>query len=649
MSKQIHNFINQLYSFVVTKEQQLLCDNDVIQLKEQMNNIHGSLAFRMVSGLLPERSQLSNGWTGETSLFGRVLQALPVVGGYWKSREDLQRCGLEARNLREQLETLRMDINSIGQILSKFIMGTEGGTPSSLNMGIACASVGLSVILGGLLARKFFFAKKEEEQRGEDSEFQTEAEIGARCIKLQSNENRKTEIYESTAQGLFVSQQNTDLEENHRSVDSLCKSKKGEEILDTEVLQQKHEAEEAAEVKDLEGRSSTREQIQSPKEQLQQTDKVIELLDQAQVYAGNIEKKLDNLLLEKGSKDEEVTKDQLEILKLETILQEKSKLLEEAQLTIDHFTKQENLVADREKIMREEHAAEVTELKGKISKLQEGVFDLEAELEEKDSLTIHHQEIEAAMNNQIAELALQANGLLEALKGKNEVIDSLEKQRVLLHEKVTAAEAQNVESKGNLEILMSVNETLQQDNATLTKRYNEDLANKQTEINELVRVVTEKNKQSVIDQQIINKLKKHVHSACMEIRVRSGQRRQVIKEFEALKNSDLVYYIDVGKAIQSSHKDNDEIELLRNKIKERDAQYQEKMKELHHKIVFYHTKVTSLQAENIRLKEDLWYIKFQQETNKQKDKIEVQNDHGGNDKEDEQKQEDTTIVILFQD
>ncbi|XP_068224460.1 GRIP and coiled-coil domain-containing protein 2-like [Palaemon carinicauda] len=267
-------------------------------------------------------------------------------------------------------------------------------------------------------------------------------------------------------------------------------------------------------------------------------EKQQELL-QEQVIAANAE----NAALRDLATDqkEQLVKKKDEFSKLETVIEEKNKQLEEDRLVIEELENQEKLAADREKILQDEirclranvqvmsealddlkkrnlddykltqelklllneakkdlnileveNAAKVEELEGKNSSLHEQVLNLEQQKadiqKEKELVGIQLQEIEAALNTQIAKLALEANGLLQALNGKTILIDKLEKQQELLQEKVIAADAENVELR------------------ELATDQNEQLVKKKDEFSKLETVIEEKNKQLEEDRLVIEEL-----------------------------------------------------------------------------------------------------------------------------------------------
>ncbi|XP_068211881.1 putative leucine-rich repeat-containing protein DDB_G0290503 [Palaemon carinicauda] len=134
------------------KEQQLACEYNVIELEGQIKNIQDSIVFRMVSWLLPERTQNSEGGIMD-------VPSYPVIGGFWNSRKNLDRCELDVRNLEEKLEMLKMDLKSIpliGPFVFNAITGMED-TPHLPKTIMIGACVGLPLLLGaGFVIRKLF-------------------------------------------------------------------------------------------------------------------------------------------------------------------------------------------------------------------------------------------------------------------------------------------------------------------------------------------------------------------------------------------------------------------------------------------------------------------------------------------------------------
>ncbi|XP_068225496.1 putative leucine-rich repeat-containing protein DDB_G0290503 [Palaemon carinicauda] len=86
---------------------------------------------------------------------------------------------------------------------------------------------------------------------------------------------------------------------------------------------------------------------------------------------------------------------------------------------------------------------EISSLKRTNLKKENELLEMEERLREQENNRIIQQTVEAALNTQIAELALEAHGLLQALNGKTNLIDKLEKQQELLQEQVIAANAEN--------------------------------------------------------------------------------------------------------------------------------------------------------------------------------------------------------------
>ncbi|XP_068201556.1 putative leucine-rich repeat-containing protein DDB_G0290503 [Palaemon carinicauda] len=163
------------------QEQHSACESYFMDLEGQMKEIQDSFGFRMVSWLMPKRIENPEGGIGNVPVLQRLLSSFPVVGGFWKSRQDLQLCQLKVQTLERNLETLKADtkpIKILGKFLPDFVTGTEDGTIIPQMSGgnwFRVAMVGM-FLAGNVLLWKFLAKKEEENEQAELGKNQLEME-----------------------------------------------------------------------------------------------------------------------------------------------------------------------------------------------------------------------------------------------------------------------------------------------------------------------------------------------------------------------------------------------------------------------------------------------------------------------------------------
>ncbi|XP_068238959.1 putative autophagy-related protein 11 [Palaemon carinicauda] len=198
------------------QEQQSACEGYFKYLEGQMAEIQDSFAYRMVSWLLPKRNDNSEGGIGDVPVIQRLLSSLPVVGGFWKSPQDLQWCQLQVQTMERKLDTLKNDLKSIG-ILGKFfpdfVIGTEGGAIAPQIWGGNWFRVGVvsSIVAGSIVLWKCLATNEEEKELkdlGKNVQLEMEKqiefldselehaweEIISRCQKESKDEEEKKEL-----------------------------------------------------------------------------------------------------------------------------------------------------------------------------------------------------------------------------------------------------------------------------------------------------------------------------------------------------------------------------------------------------------------------------------------------------------------------
>ncbi|XP_068246603.1 uncharacterized protein MCAP_0864-like [Palaemon carinicauda] len=172
ISKAFNGFFNASHLAADLQEQHSACESYFMDLEGQMKEIQDSFGFRMVSWLMPKRIENPEGGIGNVPVLQRLLSSFPVVGGFWKSRQDLQLCQLKVQTMERNLETLKNDLkpNEIfGKFLPDFITGTEDGTIVPQMSGgnwFRVAMVGMFVA-GNVLLWKFLSKKEEEKEQAE--------------------------------------------------------------------------------------------------------------------------------------------------------------------------------------------------------------------------------------------------------------------------------------------------------------------------------------------------------------------------------------------------------------------------------------------------------------------------------------------------
>ncbi|XP_068227925.1 putative protein tag-278 [Palaemon carinicauda] len=151
------------------QEQQLECETYLKDLEGQLRKVQESFAFRMVSWLLPKRSDNSEAGIGDVPVLQRLLSSIPVVGGFWSSGQDLQECQLKVQTMERKLDMLRTDLKPTGileRFLPDFVSGTEGGTIVPQMKGgnwLTVVLVGV-IVAGNVLLWKFLSTDKEEKE-----------------------------------------------------------------------------------------------------------------------------------------------------------------------------------------------------------------------------------------------------------------------------------------------------------------------------------------------------------------------------------------------------------------------------------------------------------------------------------------------------
>ncbi|XP_068204043.1 myosin heavy chain, clone 203-like [Palaemon carinicauda] len=176
------------------QEQHSACESYFMDLEGQMKEIQDSFGFRMVSWLMPKRIENPEGGIGNVPVLQRLLSSFPVVGGFWKSRQDLQLCQLKVQTLERNLETLKADtkpIKILGKFLPDFVTGTEDGTIIPQMSGgnwFRVAMVGM-FLAGNVLLWKFLAKKEEENEQaelGENVQLEMEEQIEFLDCELES-------------------------------------------------------------------------------------------------------------------------------------------------------------------------------------------------------------------------------------------------------------------------------------------------------------------------------------------------------------------------------------------------------------------------------------------------------------------------------
>ncbi|XP_068205399.1 uncharacterized protein [Palaemon carinicauda] len=106
------------------------CGEQISRIQEQLQNLKESFAFRWFSWALPEAPRFEKCAVAAPpdSFLGRWMKRLPIVGGYLKASEEVQRCELALGQMEKAAETFNDQLKSnwfLRKILPEFDLGTQ--------------------------------------------------------------------------------------------------------------------------------------------------------------------------------------------------------------------------------------------------------------------------------------------------------------------------------------------------------------------------------------------------------------------------------------------------------------------------------------------------------------------------------------------
>ncbi|XP_068235862.1 golgin subfamily A member 6-like protein 25 [Palaemon carinicauda] len=106
------------------------CGEQISRIQEQLRNLEESFAFRWFSWALPEAPRFEECAVAAPpdSFLGRWMKRLPIVGGYLKASEEVQRCELALGQMEKAAETFNDQLKSnwfLRKILPEFDLGTQ--------------------------------------------------------------------------------------------------------------------------------------------------------------------------------------------------------------------------------------------------------------------------------------------------------------------------------------------------------------------------------------------------------------------------------------------------------------------------------------------------------------------------------------------
>ncbi|XP_068234133.1 paramyosin-like [Palaemon carinicauda] len=142
------------------QEQTLACEDMTVKLQGQLRTLQESVVFKWFSWLLPEAPRFENcrAVASQDGFLGRWLQRCPWIGGWWKAREELQRCELGLHQMEREVLGFKDELKStwfVGKLLSGFDFEERKEEVLSYGNNFYIGMAAASVILGGImLARR---------------------------------------------------------------------------------------------------------------------------------------------------------------------------------------------------------------------------------------------------------------------------------------------------------------------------------------------------------------------------------------------------------------------------------------------------------------------------------------------------------------
>ncbi|XP_068234138.1 uncharacterized protein [Palaemon carinicauda] len=422
------------------QKQTLACEDMTVKLQGQLRTLQESVVFKWFSWLLPEapRFEICRAVASQDGFLGRWLQRCPWIGGWWKAREELQRCELGLHQMEREVLGFKDELKStwfVGKLLSGFDFGERKEEVLSYGNNFYIGMAAASVIFGGIM-----LARRRMAGEGGD---------------------------------------NNSLEENVPEMEHGC-----EDLLDGIGLKMEDEDRTTllenlmAENAELRGQIEGMGRLVEIKENLQSHCNEKDLqLEELEKLMENIKNENEVLKTEQNQKNELVTELKKEFgelkagkTKLESECIERDIQMKELEKLMENI-KNENEVLKTEQNQKNEL---VTELKNEFGELKAGKTKLESECIERD---IQMEELEKLMEN-----IKNENEVLKTEQNqKNELVTELKKEFGELKAGKTKLECECIERDIQMEELEKLMENINNENEE-----NEVLKKEQNQKNELV-------------------------------------------------------------------------------------------------------------------------------------------------------------------
>ncbi|XP_068241128.1 uncharacterized protein PF3D7_1120000-like [Palaemon carinicauda] len=178
-------------------EQNLACEDMTVQLQGQLRTLQESWIFKWFSWLLPEAPRFEDcrAVASQDGFLGRWLQRCPWIGGWWKAREELQRCELGLHQMKREALRFKDELKStwfVGKLHSELDLGEMKEVISNGNqnfyIGIVAAA---SVIFGGIMLARRRMAGNDVDDSSLE-EYVPEMENGCDLLELKMEDEDRT-------------------------------------------------------------------------------------------------------------------------------------------------------------------------------------------------------------------------------------------------------------------------------------------------------------------------------------------------------------------------------------------------------------------------------------------------------------------------
>ncbi|XP_068250654.1 interaptin-like [Palaemon carinicauda] len=455
-------------------EQNLACKDMTVQLQGQLRTLQESWIFKWFSWLLPEAPRFEDcrAVASQDGFLGRWLQRCPWIGGWWKAREELQRCELGLHQMEREALRFKDELKStwfVGKLLSEFDLGEMKEVVSNGNqnfyIGIVAAA---SVIFGGIMLARRRMAGNDVDNNSLE-EHVPEMENGCDLLELKMEDEDRTIFLQNLEEE--NNKLHGQLNELRSIVDELNRAKETQEKMTFEKASeyQKLEAEcveKILRMKELETlleilKVKNEEIKKNENEKTEQINKLKRDVDELKDEKKKLEsecvgtdlkmKEHENLVKILKQENEQSKKtlseetEQVNNLKLqvETLREEKKKLESECVVGKDQMKEHENLVKiliqenEQSKKALSEETEHVNNLKLQVETLREEKKKLESEcVVGKDQMKEHE--------NLVKILKQENEQSKKALSEETEQVNNLKLQVETLREEKKKLESECV-------------------------------------------------------------------------------------------------------------------------------------------------------------------------------------------------------------